>query len=88
MWISFGLVPAFVYGCGAISELAAACVAGIVSLDDSLKLLAHRARLMQEGSMLLPTITVLTDIYFIYQEQICSKSFNQLNLSSHIYGTL
>ncbi|MBD9358030.1 non-ribosomal peptide synthetase/type I polyketide synthase [Methylomonas albis] len=54
LWRSFGMEPAAVFG-HSIGAYAAACVAGVFSLEDGLKLVAERARLMQtlseDGSM-------------------------------------
>ena len=46
LWQSWGIQPAAVMG-HSVGEFAAACVAGVMSLEDGLTLIAQRARLMQ-----------------------------------------
>ncbi|AUB35345.1 Non-ribosomal peptide synthetase component F [Nostoc flagelliforme CCNUN1] len=46
LWESWGIKPDAVMG-HSVGEYAAACIAGIFSLEDGLKLIAERARLMQ-----------------------------------------
>jgi acyl transferase domain-containing protein len=47
LWRSWGVQPALVCG-HSVGEYAAACVAGAMSLEDGLTLIAERARLMEE----------------------------------------
>ncbi len=50
LWRSWGIVPSVVMG-HSVGEYAAACAAGVFSLEDGLKLVSARGRLMQSVSL-------------------------------------
>ena len=58
LWRSWGIEPAAVMG-HSVGEFAAACIAGVFSLEDGLRLIAERARLMQS----LPTGGLMAAVF-------------------------
>jgi 8-amino-7-oxononanoate synthase len=74
LWLTWGIVPSMLLG-HSVGEYAAACVAGVFSLEDGLKLIAARGRLMQnlpqDGAM----VSVLADEAKV-QAAIASHSSN------------
>ena len=81
LWRSWGVEPAFVMG-HSVGEYAAACVAGVFSLEDGLKLVAARGRLMEglpeNGQMVVVFADedVVAEIIAPFSEQISIAVIN------------
>ncbi|MGK7942439.1 MAG: type I polyketide synthase [Crocosphaera sp.] len=81
LWQSWGINPDIVMG-HSVGEYVAACVAGVFSLEDGLKLIAHRGRLMQQlpsgGKMvaLMASATQVQSLIALYSEQISIAAIN------------
>jgi len=84
MWQSFGIQPAAVMG-HSVGEYAAACIAGVFGLEDGLKLIAARGRLMQElpegGEMaaVLGEFKSIESALEKYADDVCIAAFNGPN---------
>jgi len=81
LWMSWGIRPSAVLG-HSVGEYVAACVAGIFSLEDGLKLIAHRARLMQAlpqiGGMaaVFAGVEVVEPLIALYPQQLSIAAYN------------
>nr|VFJ66691.1 MAG: Acyl transferase domain-containing protein [Candidatus Kentron sp. DK] len=80
LWQSWGVKPDVVMG-HSIGEYVAACVAGVFSLEDGLKLVANRGRLMQscqEGRMLAVSVSEEKALKIIapFRDQVSVATIN------------
>lgn len=81
LWRSWGVLPGVVMG-HSVGEYVAACVAGVFSLEDGLKLVAARGKLMQEltctGQMLTihATEAYVRQVLLPYQDQCALAAIN------------
>ena len=83
LWQSWGFKPSIVIG-HSVGEYVAACVAGVMSLKDSLRLVTARAQLMQQLSGTGSMVAVLAsedDIfpYLTHHPQVCIAARNSQN---------
>ncbi len=67
LWMSWGIVPSVMMGHSA-GELVAACLAGVFSLEDGLKLAAERGRLMEE-------LTSEGEMYTVFADEVTTARF-------------
>ena len=84
LWQSWGIYPDVVMG-HSVGEYVAACIAGIFSLEDGLKLIAHRGRLIQslpqKGKMMATLIDeeLLESLIQPFSDKIAIAAFNGSN---------
>ncbi len=81
LWMSLGIQPAAMIG-HSIGEYVAACLAGVMSLDDALELVAKRGRLMGQlppGSMLAVPLSE-AQVLPLLSEQLSLASINSSSL--------
>jgi len=81
LWRSWGIEPDVVLG-HSIGEYVAACIAGVFSLEDGLRLIADRARLMQQlpkdglmAAVFAPPARV-AEVLQPHREQVCIAGAN------------
>jgi acyl transferase domain-containing protein/acyl carrier protein len=81
MWRSWGVEPAAVLG-HSVGEFAAACTAGVLSLEDGVRLIAQRARLMQalpSGGLMAAVFAVesrVSSVLSEYQGRVTIAALN------------
>ncbi|MCB9450589.1 MAG: type I polyketide synthase [Anaerolineaceae bacterium] len=81
LWLSWGVRPAAVMG-HSVGEYVAACIAGVFTLEDGLKLIAARGRLMQSlpsgGGMVavLADEATITAVIAPYADQVSIAAVN------------
>lgn len=83
LWLSWGIKPDFLMG-HSVGEYVAACIAGVFNLEDGLKLIATRARLMQQlpqGKMVAVAASAsqLENLLLPYHQQISIAAINATN---------
>ncbi|NJQ97643.1 MAG: acyltransferase domain-containing protein, partial [Hydrococcus sp. CSU_1_8] len=85
LWLSWGIVPDAVMG-HSVGEYAAACLAGVFSLEDGLKLICQRAKLMQslpQNGMMVAVFAPLDTIENAIAPHRQSVSIAAVNGSHH-----
>ncbi len=81
LWMSWGIYPQAMLGYG-LGEYAAACIAGVLSLEDALTVVAVRGKLMQEmapGAMLAVPLSE-SQLNSMLPDGICLAAINAPNL--------
>ena len=81
LWLSWGIQPTAVMG-HSVGEYVAACLAGVFNLADGLKLIVHRAKLMQALPASGAMVAILSDHKTLqpfiqpYQRQVAIAAYN------------
>ncbi|HEX4209020.1 MAG TPA: type I polyketide synthase, partial [Candidatus Binataceae bacterium] len=77
LWIALGIKPAAMLG-HSIGEFAAACIAGVFSLDDSLRIVAERGRLMQSlpGGVMTAVAAAASEVEPLLDSRCAIASIN------------
>ncbi|NJR16078.1 MAG: SDR family NAD(P)-dependent oxidoreductase [Calothrix sp. CSU_2_0] len=81
LWLSWGIIPNYLMG-HSVGEYVAACIAGVFSLEDALKLIANRARLMQQlpqnGKMVVvaASVTEISKYLQPFTQQVSIAAIN------------
>ncbi|MFN8386728.1 MAG: beta-ketoacyl synthase N-terminal-like domain-containing protein [Anaerolineales bacterium] len=89
MWLSWGIKPHAVMG-HSVGEYVAACIAGVFTLEDGLRLIAERARLMgglpQNGTMVavLADANRIADVLKPHQDQVSIAASNGTRQHGHL----
>ncbi|MCC5622346.1 type I polyketide synthase [Nostoc sp. CHAB 5715] len=83
LWLSWGVTPDFLMG-HSVGEYVAACIAEVFSLEDGLKLIATRARLMQQlphGKMIAVAAAAseLQELILPFNQQVSIAAVNAPN---------
>lgn len=79
LWLSWGIKPSVVMG-HSVGEYVAATIAGVFSLEDGLKLIAHRGKLMQKLPLDGGMICLFTDLETA--NKIINKYSDKLNIAA------